>query len=142
MRRADLRSANSALPSSIPQASDSPRVPVTRPSGDHPTAPLPLAGSRPAPRKLPSATFERFRLFEHLSSEDMRMLESWEWDPWDYSREQLVAAVMQMFINLGMLDGDRLLDPDTLWSFLEEVSTRYNDVPYHNWKHAADVTHK
>lgn len=92
------------------------------------------------PRALP-ATFERMKLFEHITPLDLQKLDSWEWDPWYYTREQLVAAVMQLFINLDLLDAESLTDADKLWSFLDELSKMYNEVPYHNWKHAADVTH-
>ncbi|CAG9462730.1 unnamed protein product [Pedinophyceae sp. YPF-701] len=76
-------------------------------------------------------------------------LGSEDFDTLSLKSDELFGSVMSMFRNMALLQtGSRMhrgddMRPDvaTLERFLELLEACYIDNPYHNWRHAVDVTH-
>ncbi len=88
-----------------------------------------------------------FLFYTHRDSKDidgaigikMSELESWEFNVWKYSEEELLNVVFKMFDQAGCLKSCNI-DSDKFIKFLEAVKANYLDNPYHNFRHATDVT--
>jgi CheY-like chemotaxis protein len=63
----------------------------------------------------------------------------WGFNVFDFSEDQLLVLAKHMFVSLGLLQQCGMPE-ETLDEFLLEVRRGYNDNPYHNWRHAFDVT--
>mmetsp|Transcript_17174 Transcript_17174/g.56226 ORF Transcript_17174/g.56226 Transcript_17174/m.56226 type:complete len:887 (+) Transcript_17174:482-3142(+) len=71
---------------------------------------------------------------------DVNMLNSWEFNVFNYSRDDLYEYCMLMFEELGLFEC-QLVDPYILRNYLREVASLYHDNAYHNFEHCIDVTH-
>eukprot|EP00887_Chlorella_sp_A99_P004144 scaffold23.g4144.t1 len=104
-----------------------------------------------------------------LSTVDVDVLVSFGFDALALSKQQLVAFVVSMFVELELAyftgadlellgqeqEQPGFIDVPTLWAFVEEarvgslllpmgqpaLERGYQDVPYHNFWHCVDVTH-
>jgi len=50
-----------------------------------------------------------------------------------------IKVLFSIFHRFGVLSRFKISN-EMLYHFLHEIRSRYNDVPYHNWTHAVDVT--
>ncbi len=66
-------------------------------------------------------------------------LTDWSFNVFDFSEDQLVVLAKAMFQHLGLVDKCGLRESE-LEDFILAVRRGYNDNPYHNWRHAFDVT--
>lgn len=92
---------------------------------------------------------------EAFCAVDLRQLYSFHFDALSLSRDALVPHIVTMFLQLELArfgpsdnqespDDTRdasFVDAHILWNFVQEVSTYYQDVPYHNFYHCTDVAH-
>jgi CheY-like chemotaxis protein len=74
------------------------------------------------------------------NSESHEQLRSWDFDVWSYKEEQLTPIILDMFNDFGLLQ--RFSVPkDKFQNLLCEVKSNYvKKNPYHNFRHAFDVT--
>lgn len=77
-------------------------------------------------------------VFEH-DSETVQSLRSFIFDVWSYEEEELCDLTMQMFYDLRIMQPFHI-DPEMLYAFLERLRQEYQQNPYHNFRHAFDVT--
>ena len=94
----------------------------------------------------------------HLPDVDRDLINTWDFDSLAMTSEEIGAHVLLMFGALGLLrvdcetpthnsvDSDAaaaegFCTPLALWNFVARIETGYNDNPYHNFRHAVDVTH-
>ena len=94
----------------------------------------------------------------HLPDVDRDLINTWDFDSLAMTSEEIRAHVLLMFGSLGLLrvdcetpthnsvDSDAaaaegFCTPLALWNFVARIETGYNDNPYHNFRHAVDVTH-
>ncbi|CAG9464597.1 unnamed protein product [Pedinophyceae sp. YPF-701] len=75
------------------------------------------------------------------SAGDEASLESMEWATLTAPVAKLKAGVVRMFDKLCLFD-EGLVTPDCLRVFLDGLQSKYLDNPYHNFRHAIDVTHR
>jgi len=74
-------------------------------------------------------------------SERIKLLRSWDFDVWQYEEEELLLFMEEMFRDLGLISLFKI-EEEKLHSFLIEVRHGYSKKnPYHNFRHAFDVTH-
>lgn len=104
---------------------------------------------------------------EALLAVDVLGLKSFGFDMLELSKAELTPHIVAMFLEMELAHfvppstaaaaaagdgtsnsaGTAAAKPSSfvtvskLWSFIDEVSTYYNEVPYHNIYHCADVTH-
>ncbi|KAI9179328.1 3',5'-cyclic-nucleotide phosphodiesterase [Blastocladiella emersonii ATCC 22665] len=64
---------------------------------------------------------------------------SWNFDVWSYTHAELLVFLVDMFADLGLLHTFRI-EPDTFLEFLKSVEPGYKLNPYHNFRHAFDMT--
>lgn len=93
-----------------------------------------------------------------LPDVDRDLINTWDFDSLAMTSEEIRAHVLLMFGSLGLLrvdcetpahnsvDSDAaaaegFCTPLALWNFVARIETGYNDNPYHNFRHAVDVTH-
>ncbi|KAI9222497.1 hypothetical protein BC828DRAFT_437542 [Blastocladiella britannica] len=69
----------------------------------------------------------------------MPLLNSWNLDVWSYTHAELLVFIADMFADLGLLEHFRI-DPATFLEFLKDIEIGYKQNPYHNFRHAFDVT--
>ncbi|KAJ3369421.1 hypothetical protein GGF31_005331 [Allomyces arbusculus] len=67
------------------------------------------------------------------------LLNSWNFDPWSYAHHELLVFLVDMFADLGLLEVLKV-EPARFLEFLVAVEKGYADNPYHNFRHAFDVT--
>lgn len=72
-------------------------------------------------------------------TEGKLVLRSWDFNLWEYSEDELLTFAVEMFKDFDLLNRYHI-PIDTLHSFLLEVRSSYNNNPYHNFRHAIDVT--
>lgn len=94
----------------------------------------------------------------HLPDVDRDLINTWDFDSLAMTSEEIREHVLLMFGSLGLLrvdcetpthnsvDSDAaaaegFCTPLALWNFVARIETGYNDNPYHNFRHAVDVTH-
>jgi len=78
---------------------------------------------------------------EGKSASQELYLRSWEFDVWAYKEEQLFPFILDMFNDFGLLERFNV-PKDKFQTFLVEVRNNYSKKnPYHNFRHAFDVTH-
>jgi hypothetical protein len=86
---------------------------------------------------------ERIRLLELAASQTVvsnEKLNSWYFDTLEYSHEQLNEIVCYIFSIFNFFD-EFNISMIVFREFLQEMSTRYLDNTYHNYKHGVDVMH-
>jgi len=66
-------------------------------------------------------------------------LTQWSFNVFERTEEELLVLAKQMFVHLDLLNHFDI-KPDVLERFLVVVKQNYNANPYHNWRHAFDVT--
>ncbi len=66
-------------------------------------------------------------------------LTDWSFNVFDFSEDQLVVLAKFMFLHLDLIERCGLREQE-LEDFIMAVRRGYNDNPYHNWRHAFDVT--
>jgi len=72
------------------------------------------------------------------------VMDSWHFDVLSLTFEQNVQAVVHIIFDskLGRIIGGRTWTlPETFHKFQAAIISTYNDLPYHNYKHAVDVMH-
>jgi putative methionine-R-sulfoxide reductase with GAF domain len=60
-------------------------------------------------------------------------------DAASYDAIGFFKVIFQIFNHFGLLSEFRITN-EKFFKFLYEISSTYKDVPYHNWRHAVDVT--
>ncbi|KAI8900278.1 hypothetical protein BC833DRAFT_582525 [Globomyces pollinis-pini] len=58
---------------------------------------------------------------------------------WEWSENELVSLVFEMYNSLNLLDKFQI-EPDTLYSFISKVKEHYQNNPFHNFQHGFCVT--
>jgi hypothetical protein len=77
----------------------------------------------------------------NLEAKSHELLRSWEFDVWAYREEQLLPFIVDMFNDFALLEKFNV-PKDKFQNFLVEVRNNYSKKnPYHNFRHAFDVTH-
>ena len=66
-------------------------------------------------------------------------LTQWSFNVFEHTEEELLVLAKQMFIHLDLLNHFDI-KTEVLERFLVVVRQNYNANPYHNWRHAFDVT--
>lgn len=51
----------------------------------------------------------------------------------------MIRGAVSMFLQLGLVKRF-IIEKETLYRFLITVKRNYRDVPYHNWRHAFNVS--
>ncbi|ORZ36006.1 hypothetical protein BCR44DRAFT_1433315 [Catenaria anguillulae PL171] len=67
------------------------------------------------------------------------LLNSWNFDVWSYTHAELLVFLVDMFADLGLLD-HFMINPAQFLDFLKDIERGYKPNPYHNFRHAFDVT--
>ncbi|EIE22231.1 HD-domain/PDEase-like protein, partial [Coccomyxa subellipsoidea C-169] len=67
---------------------------------------------------------------------DSEVLDSWDFDVFFFTPDQLIAYVALMFMHLGLTTQDV-----SRHEVCAQVRNQYRAVPYHNFFHCVDVTH-
>jgi len=76
-----------------------------------------------------------------VESKAHELLRSWDFDVWAYKEEQLFPFFVDMFNDFGLFEKFNI-PRERFQSFLNEVRNNYSKKnPYHNFRHAFDVTH-
>lgn len=70
------------------------------------------------------------RVSEHLLS--------YNWDALRATPEECRGMLIAIFRHMDLM---QFFDEATLLRFIREAETRYENTPYHNWRHAVTVTH-
>lgn len=68
------------------------------------------------------------------------LLNSWDFNVFNYTHNEMCEILEFVFVQLNLLD-EFNISKTTMRRFLQEISCRYLDNPYHNFKHGADVCH-
>eukprot|EP00698_Gefionella_okellyi_P003609 TRINITY_DN13389_c0_g1_i1.p1 TRINITY_DN13389_c0_g1~~TRINITY_DN13389_c0_g1_i1.p1 ORF type:complete len:580 (-),score=133.94 TRINITY_DN13389_c0_g1_i1:81-1820(-) len=72
---------------------------------------------------------------------ERKELRNWDFDVWSYKEEGLLNFLKDMFSDFGLMERFNISEV-RLKSFLLAVRAQYNSKnPYHNFRHAFDVTH-
>lgn len=79
-------------------------------------------------------------LDEALTVVSKEQLASWDFDVLAFSSEELIDVITYIFSLLNLLK-EFNIPRATFQAFLKEVSSRYLDNTYHNFKHGCDVCH-
>lgn len=87
---------------------------------------------RDAPVAAPAA-------FAAIRVELMAEVTQWSFRVLERTEEELLTLTKQMFVQLGLLTHFNIKE-EVLERFLVYVRRNYNPNPYHNWRHAVDVT--
>jgi len=74
-----------------------------------------------------------------LSPEQKKTIESINFFCYDWAGVGHFRIVFFIFNKFGLMDTFSISN-ELLFRFIHEIRSRYNDVPYHNWAHAVDVT--
>lgn len=77
--------------------------------------------------------------FPNLSLSVNEQLQSWEFDVFSLSEEQMLFYLKQLFLHFDLLNFFKI-DEKKFELFLLVVKQNYYDNPYHNFTHAFDVT--
>jgi len=76
-----------------------------------------------------------------VESKAHELLRSWDFDVWAYKEEQLFPFFADMFNDFGLFEKFNI-PREKFQNFLNEVRNNYSKKnPYHNFRHAFDVTH-
>lgn len=74
-------------------------------------------------------------------SDRINQLRSWDFDVWQYDEEELLLFLEEMFRDFDLINLFKI-EEQKLRAFLIEVRNGYSKKnPYHNFRHAFDVTH-
>lgn len=60
-------------------------------------------------------------------------------DDFSLEPDEMVRGAVAMFLQLGLVKRFQI-EKETLYRFLITVKRNYRDVPYHNWRHAFNVS--
>jgi cAMP-specific phosphodiesterase 4 len=71
---------------------------------------------------------------------DPEALNSWDFDVLDYDKAQLTDIFVYLFTFLNIFDEFKVQE-SIFRAFLDELTNRYKDNTYHNFKHGFDVGH-
>lgn len=74
-----------------------------------------------------------------VDDETRQFLKSPNFDNWKFEDVELLVLTQQIFIDLNLVTKFSI-KIETLQSYLFDIYTNYNDVPYHNFRHAFVVT--
>jgi hypothetical protein len=75
-----------------------------------------------------------------MDSKVIEELSKWEFNNWKYENvNEFLPLIKTMFQNLGLIEHFKLTE-SKLESFILKVKEQYRDNPYHNFRHAFDVT--
>lgn len=66
-------------------------------------------------------------------------LYSLTFDDFSLEPDEMVRGAVAMFLQLGLVKRF-VIEKETLYRFLITVKRNYRDVPYHNWRHAFNVS--
>ncbi|RNA05020.1 high affinity cGMP-specific 3 -5 -cyclic phosphodiesterase 9A-like [Brachionus plicatilis] len=85
--------------------------------------------------------YEKFKSFSMVKVDDetRQFLKSPHFDNWKFEDAELLVLLQQIFIDLNLVSKFSI-KMETLQSYLFEIYSNYNDVPYHNFRHAFVVT--
>lgn len=73
-----------------------------------------------------------------ISGETREVLKTWDFDVLNYSNEELSAVIFYIFSKMNLLDEHKV--PESNFKlFVNEISLRYINNTYHNYKHGVDV---
>ena len=73
-----------------------------------------------------------------MTTEQMEGMTGISFCAFDFGDEELVRMVFSNLVIFGVPENMRT-NRETLLHFILQVRLLYNDVPYHNWRHACDV---
>ena len=71
--------------------------------------------------------------------ETRNYLKSTSFDNWKFEDAELLVLLQQVFVDLDLVTKFSI-KMETLQSYLFDIYSNYNDVPYHNFRHAFVVT--
>lgn len=74
-----------------------------------------------------------------VDDETRKFLTSPNFDNWKFEDAELLVLTQQIFIDLDLVSKFSI-KLETLQSYLFDIYTSYNEVPYHNFRHAFVVT--
>jgi len=78
--------------------------------------------------------------FPELIHEDsIAGLKTWEFNQWELQEQDLLPLLKEMFDSFGLVQRFKIPVPK-LERFIMKVRDSYRDNPYHNFRHAFDVT--
>jgi len=85
---------------------------------------------------------EKQETIKPLDSATTEILRSWDFDVWTVTDDNtFFSFILAMFEDFHLLETYQILKSD-FELFLVDVRSHYKDKnPYHNWRHAFDVTH-
>jgi hypothetical protein len=90
---------------------------------------------------IPTGDENRSAFFSNVSmeSKSVEELTQWSFNVFERSEDELLLLAKKMFVRLDLLNAFDI-KPEVLERFLMVVKQNYNANPYHNWRHAFDVT--
>lgn len=74
-----------------------------------------------------------------VSEETRQYLRKPSFDNWKFEDAEMLVLLQQIFIDLD-LTSKFSIKIETLQTYLFEIYSNYNDVPFHNFRHAFVVT--
>jgi hypothetical protein len=87
-------------------------------------------------RRASAASFPSKKVINVIATDKLK---AWSFDPFLETEHSLLASIPTMFETFELLTRFRI-DRKQFEHFLTEVRTTYNNNPYHNFRHAFDVT--
>ena len=85
-------------------------------------------------RNTPMPTFP-----ELIHEDSIAGLKTWEFNQWELQEQDLLPLLKEMFDSFGLVQRFKIPVPK-LERFIMKVRDSYRDNPYHNFRHAFDVT--
>ncbi|CAF0739498.1 unnamed protein product [Brachionus calyciflorus] len=84
---------------------------------------------------------EKFKKFSmgKVNEETRKYLKSTSFDGWKFEDAELLVLLQQIFYDLDLVSNFSI-KLENLQSYLIDIYSNYNDVPYHNFRHAFTVT--
>jgi high affinity cGMP-specific 3',5'-cyclic phosphodiesterase 9 len=82
--------------------------------------------------------FKKYALIK-VTDETRQYLKQVAFDNWKFDDAEMLVLLQQMFIDL-QLTKKFAIKIETLQQYLFEIYVNYNDVPFHNFRHAFTVT--
>ncbi|KAJ3591884.1 hypothetical protein NHX12_007015 [Muraenolepis orangiensis] len=76
---------------------------------------------------------------EHVSEEVRQYLKTPTFDNWQWEDAEIMVLLQVMYTDLDFMAAFNM-EPEVLQHFLFEVYRRYNNIPFHNFKHCFCVT--
>lgn len=83
------------------------------------------------PEKFPRCNFKK---------ETMEYLKTPIFDVWEWTEDEMIALIYEIYNDLGLLIDEGGVCPEALEQFILTVKASYRDNPFHNFRHAFSVT--